>query len=461
MFLTTVLLVAVSTIGVILYVLFIHGSQVEEAARATYAEEAADVARIIDEAASDSAKAAVTAALSDAIQANIVVAFGEAIQWSAKPEGFEAATTQEMWSEMWQLAASQGFAYRSRLTPDGEHRVLVVSNLPLSGGTVGIEQAESPLHTTARRMRRTLLVGMIMAIIMAMISSWIAADKVTKPLHAIGRSANDITAGKLDTPIRVETRSAEIQDLADHLDEMHVRYREKIVELERLTRLQGEFIGNVSHEVRNPIFAISGYLEALGSAKLAAAKRKKFSAAGLMNLARLGNLFESLIEIARLEYREDWIRPTIFDVTQLAGEVSEMLRPKAESKGLVLDVEGEPAHVRADRDRIRRVLVNLIENAIVYSDQGAVRCHIVHQEGKVLVEIADQGRGIKKEHQEHIFERFYRVEPDRSRKSGGAGLGLSIVKQILQAHKETIHVASERDQGTQFWFTLPHAETPA
>ena len=135
-----------------------------------------------------------------------------------------------------------------------------------------------------------------------------------------------------------------------------------------------------------------------------------------------------------------------------------MLRPKAAGKGIRLHLAGEPLLVKADRDRIRRVFVNLVDNAIVYSDQGTITCTCTRHQDKVRMEVADQGRGISKEHQERIYERFFRVEPDRSRKSGGAGLGLSIVKQILQAHKERIHIESVVGEGTRFWFELPFAE---
>jgi signal transduction histidine kinase len=107
------------------------------------------------------------------------------------------------------------------------------------------------------------------------------------------------------------------------------------------------------------------------------------------------------------------------------------------------------------------VLVNLIENAIAYSDEGTVRCRFRRRLDKVRIEVVDNGRGIPEDHLDRIFERFYRIDPDRSRKSGGTGLGLSIVKQILQAHGEPIHAESTLGRGTRFWFELPYEGTPA
>jgi signal transduction histidine kinase len=114
--------------------------------------------------------------------------------------------------------------------------------------------------------------------------------------------------------------------------------------------------------------------------------------------------------------------------------------------------------VLADRNRIRQVLTNLIDNAIAYSDEGSVRCRMRRHLDKARKEVDDTGRGIPEEHIGRIFERFYRVDAARSRKMGGTGLGLSIVKQILQAHGETVHVESTKGRGTRFWFELPLAE---
>ncbi|HYE56946.1 MAG TPA: HAMP domain-containing sensor histidine kinase, partial [Rhodothermales bacterium] len=265
-----------------------------------------------------------------------------------------------------------------------------------------------------------------------------------------------------DVPIPADTRAAELQDLAGSLNRMSDAFRAKISELQRMAHIQSEFIGNVSHEVRNPIFAVGGYLEAL-AAPLPDAQRKRYAEKALAALGRLQALFNDLIEIARLEHRsEDLLRPSNFNLSDLLDEVCEMLRPRADEKALTLTFETPPGvYVHADRNRIRQVLVNLVENAIAYTDEGTVTARIYPRGDRVRVEVMDTGKGIPPDAQERIFERFYRVDPDRSRKSGGTGLGLSIVKQILHAHGTPVRLDSTPGKGSRFWFELPVAAAPA
>ncbi|MDX1546348.1 MAG: ATP-binding protein [Rhodothermales bacterium] len=459
MFLTFSLFVGAAVVGVALYVLFMLGVQIDDAREQTLRRQAERVALLLDTAEADAERLRLAREISRLTDLRLTLAVPPGRVLTDARDGDEVSDARLLEQPEMATLADGRSRYAQRIDPATDARVHFVT-LARDGYVLRVGQPEPPLSALLRKMQWTLVLGMVMALLLALVGSWIASEKVTRPLQTIRNSARNISDGKLDERIRVDTRAAEIQDLAKNLNRMSESFREKIDELERLARLQSEFIGNVSHEVRNPIFAISGYLEALGSPRLSDDLRRRYAEKGLLNLQRLSNLFNDLIEIARLEYREDLIKPSVFDLAELVEEAAEMLRPKAEEKGLHLIVENPHLMVQADRNRIRQVFVNLIDNAIAYSDEGTVRCRLQRRLEKVRVEVVDTGRGIPEDHLDRIFERFYRVDPDRSRKSGGTGLGLSIVKQILQAHGEAIHVESTVGRGTRFWFDLPYAGQP-
>ncbi len=354
-------------------------------------------------------------------------------------------------------ALSEGFGFAER-EENGNVVLYAAVYRPVSGLVVRIAQVAPPMVTVTQRLLATLVIGLVLALVLSLLGAWIAAKQVAGSLRVISDGAGKIAEGDPDYEITVRTRAAEFQDLEKSLNAMAERFRQDIFELQRMTQVQNEFIGNVSHEVKNPIFAVGGYIEALASPDLTESMRQKYATKGLINLQRLNNLFTDLIEIAKLEYRADAILPEVFDFQELIEEVAEMLEPKATAKGLKLSYENRPIDVFADRARIRQVLTNLIDNAIAYSEEGIIRCRTRGHRDKARFEVVDNGRGIPEEHLDRVFERFYRVDAARTRAQGGTGLGLAIVKQILQAHGEAIHVESTPGRGTRFWFELPLGE---
>lgn len=362
------------------------------------------------------------------------------------------------------IELSNGLVIRShnfQVLPKGasiNHKILLPQLSGYPNGNLKVYYGHSLFfYEVNRNGNYILLFAILISITLVWMASWLASHKITQPLQKIILTARKINAGHLDEEIKIDTQAAEIQDLAESLNLMSRRFRLDILELKRLTRFQNEFIGNVSHEVRNPIFSIGGYLEALASDNLTPKMRQMYVGKGLNNVQRLNSLFSDLLEIARLEYREETIKPSQFDLKSLLDEVADELDYLAKEKTLDLVVDNEHQQVFADRSRIRQVLTNLIHNALKYTDHanGTVRVRYRRNGDKVRVEVMDTGRGIPEEHLDRIFERFYRVDAARSRAMGGTGLGLSIVKQILNAHGENIHVESTEGRGSRFWFELP------
>lgn len=238
---------------------------------------------------------------------------------------------------------------------------------------------------------------------------------------------------------------------------------QKKAEIEYLTHNENyrkEFLQNLSHEIKNPIFAIQGYIDTLLSGALENPDiSKKFLENASRNVSRMVDLINDLDEITRLESGEQPMHKESFVVQDLIREVYETLLQKASEKYITSSIKKgceQPIEVFADKEKISRVLLNLVENSIKYGQPGGYVVAGIYKtdDRHVLIEITDNGIGISEEHLPRIFERFYRTDKGRSRNIGGTGLGLAICKHIIEAHGQSIHVRSKTDVGTTIGFTL-------
>jgi len=221
-----------------------------------------------------------------------------------------------------------------------------------------------------------------------------------------------------------------------------------------------EFLQNLSHELKTPIFSIQAYVETLLNGAINNEEvNVKFLQSTSRNIDRLVNLVDDLDEISKLESGELQLYFENFIIQDLLKEVYESLYLQAKEKEIDCSIKKgceSPLLVYADKEKIRQVLTNIIDNAIKYGKKnGSVEASFYKVEGKnTLVEISDNGYGISEEQRIRIFERFYRTDSARSRKIGGSGLGLAICKHIIEAHQQAIHVRSKLDVGTTFGFSL-------
>ena len=235
----------------------------------------------------------------------------------------------------------------------------------------------------------------------------------------------------------------------------------EIDKLKNLETYRREFLGEVSHELKTPIFAIQGFIHTLIDGAMDDERvRMKFLRKAMKNSDRLSNLVEDLLIITQAESGEMEIKLTKFNLYYLVLEVLESLEYKLTSKkrnitSQIITNGFENVLVMADRERILQVLSNLVDNAIKYGDsKGTVSIEITEKDDKMEVRVADEGSGIEEEQLDKIFRRFYRVDKSRSRDKGGTGLGLAICKHLLTVHGESIWVQSKVGEGTSFSFTL-------
>lgn len=251
-----------------------------------------------------------------------------------------------------------------------------------------------------------------------------------------------------------------IEQVSEEVEEWSQQHRSEIEVLQKNEAFRKEFLQNLSHELKTPIFSIQGYIDTLlGGALHNEAVNIKFLQNAARNVDRLVNLVDDLDEISKLESGELQMNYKHFVMQDLIKEVFESLDIIAQENEIHFQIKKgceSSISVYADKDKIRQVLTNLVDNAIKYGkQQGFVEasCYNV-DEKNVLVEISDNGAGIAEEHLQRIFERFYRTDLARSRRAGGSGLGLAICKHIIEAHGQSIHVRSKPDVGSSFGFTL-------
>jgi two-component system phosphate regulon sensor histidine kinase PhoR len=252
-----------------------------------------------------------------------------------------------------------------------------------------------------------------------------------------------------------------IDEVREDVELWAMQRKTEIEILQKNEAFRKEFLQNMSHELKTPIFAIQGYVDTLlGGAIHNEAVNMKFLQSTSRNVDRLVNLLHDLDEISKLESGLQQLHFTNFIIQDLYKEVADSLFIKTKDKNIKCIIKKGcefPLPVYADQEKIRQVLINLVDNSIKYgSYNGTVEASFYNVDGKnVLIEISDDGYGIAEEHLPRIFERFYRTDLARSRKEGGSGLGLAICKHIIEAHGQTIHVRSKVDVGTTIGFSLP------
>jgi two-component system, OmpR family, phosphate regulon sensor histidine kinase PhoR len=253
------------------------------------------------------------------------------------------------------------------------------------------------------------------------------------------------------------------EDLVSEKNGQNVKWTKKqIRELERLKDLEKyrkEFVGNVSHELKTPIFNIQGYILTLLEGGIDDPKiNTLYMERTVKNIDRMISIVQDLESINKLESGELTLTYEDFDLSELVEEVFELENRQAEENKITLEFEKkpeEPVWVRGDKKRIMEVLTNLVVNGIKYGKKkGKVTVLLTDKEDSLVVAVRDNGIGIAKKDLPRIFERFYRVDKSRSREQGGTGLGLSIAKHIIEAHGQEIHVKSVPGHGTTFTFTV-------
>lgn len=254
-----------------------------------------------------------------------------------------------------------------------------------------------------------------------------------------------------------------INDVETEVKEWARQKKSEIDDLRKQEKFRRDFLSNISHEFKTPLFAIQGYIDAIMEDEFEDTDMaKQFLEKASKNVDRLSYLIKDLDEISKLETGEMPINYSKFKINDLIKEVFESLELKAKDHHIKLVFKqkyDEAIMVNADREKIRQVLVNLIDNSFKYGkEDGNTAVSVFELHDQVLIEVTDDGIGIEEKYLPRLFERFFRTDTSRSRQIGGSGLGLAIVKHIIEAHQQTINVRSTDGLGSTFGFTLQKAK---
>ena len=334
---------------------------------------------------------------------------------------------------------------------------MLIVGYPLSEGQLsGIFMCRSmpEIKVSLNEMYRAGVFFLLLAFLLTALVSLVTSRKMTEPLMDMNRAAKEIAGGNFEKRVEITSKD-EMGQLAESFNHM-------AESLENIEKSRRAFIANVSHDLRSPLTSIQGFLTAMLDGTIPPEKQERYLRIVLEESQRLSRLAEGIVDMSRAQDSKIVLEMTSFDLNEVIRENSAVLEPQLQEKGLSVEVSfaAKETMVYADQDKISRVLHNLMSNAIKFSrENGTIEIETTFSgKNKVLVSIRDHGAGISEEDQKYIFDRFYKADATRNQDKTGAGLGLSIVREFVQAHGETVAVKSKVGEGSTFLFTLKLAK---
>lgn len=302
-----------------------------------------------------------------------------------------------------------------------------------------------------QKVSQTFVIILSLTLIGALLVSYVLASRVTRPLKTMAIATREFAAGNFGVRVPEDNR-------CDELDELATSFNNMARDLEQLEELTQGFIGNVSHEFKTPMTTISGFVDGMLDGTIPPDQQKKYLRVISEEVQRLSRMTMSMLSAAKIQSGELIISPAPFDFSEMASQIILSFEQKINAKHLDVQVDfADRLMVMGDRDHVFRAVYNLVDNAVKFIDDGG-RLHLTAYPAGAFCEfsICNTGGGIAPEDIAHIFDRFYKTDRSRSRDHSGAGLGLYIVKNIINLHGGDISVRSDGGE-TEFSFTLPLA----
>ncbi len=309
-----------------------------------------------------------------------------------------------------------------------------------------------------------MVIGLVLFFMVAFYIIQFAINKfILEKIRPIYKIIDFVPRKEKELKLNLKPGFVELSDVEQDVENWAHDKLQEIERLKELERYRKDFVGNVSHELKTPIFNIQGYILTLLEGGLEDPNiNKLYLTRTEKSIDRMISIVEDLESINKLETGELKPQYSVFDIVKIVEDVFEMEQRLSKERKIWLtftDKPDKPLMVKADRKRIIEVLTNLVVNGLKYGKKnGFLKVGFYDFDDKIVIEVSDNGIGIDKKDLPRIFERFFRVDKSRSREQGGTGLGLSIVKHIIEAHNQTINVQSVLNEGTTFTFTLEKAK---
>lgn len=335
--------------------------------------------------------------------------------------------------------------------------VLCGSSLQIQGKVLGklfVVQDVTREQKMFLAMEQSLAIGSILIIIVISVAIAFYIKHALKPLRQLSQMTEVISAADLpEAKLSIDQAPTEVKELAQTFNMLLSR-------LSQSWEQERQFVSNVSHELRTPLTIVHGYLQSVlrRQTNLTATQQEALETAA-SETERTIHLLEDLLDLARADSGYLHFSMKTCVLNDLLVEVVGMAQ-KYSDRTIIIELITQPIEIKTDYNRLQQVLLNLIDNAVNYSDTGtAITLKLSEQNEEAIIQVCDQGHGIPLQHQSRIFERFYRVDEARTRSTGGCGLGLSIVKTIVESMGGSVTVRSKLGEGSVFTISLPTSQS--
>ncbi|MDR2183388.1 MAG: HAMP domain-containing histidine kinase [Clostridiales bacterium] len=318
-------------------------------------------------------------------------------------------------------------------------------------GAIFMNSPMDDIQAASSAAMRLVLLALALSLIVSFVLVLVTSRSMSRRITAIGRAAKEIAGGGFGRRIGVEAGAG----AKDEIGQLAQSFNHMAQSLDNTEKTRREFIANISHDLRSPLTSMQGFLAAMMDGTIDEAHRQKYLDIVLTETKRLSALANDILVLTKIQGADDGLHTTQFDINELLRQSVILFEAQITAAGLGIsaDFAEERAIVAADKEKISRVVHNLIENAVKFTPVGEIRLSTKAKNGKIHIEIADTGIGMDAAAQNHIFDRFYKADISRGAHSG-SGLGLSIVKEMLAAHGEHIGVESAPGEGSVFSFSL-------